>query len=60
MENEMNRNFVKGQIVILDADMANPAAVEVVSQTPLRKYTTVCSADSEWQVMTYRLSPVDE
>lgn len=55
---EMTREFKKGEIVQLDADMANSGTVEVVRQTPLRKFTTVTDGRAQWDVMTYRLSPL--
>ena len=54
----MTREFKKGEIVQLDADMANSGTVEVVRQTPLRKFTTVTDGRAQWDVMTYRLSPL--
>jgi hypothetical protein len=57
---EMTRELLRGQIVWLDIDMVNSGQVEVVRQTPLRKFTTVKSDNSEWDVMTYRLTPVED
>jgi len=48
--------YENGQKVTLDADFANTSTVTVLSQTPKRMFTTVTDGQSEWNVMTYRLT----
>jgi len=47
-----------GEICILDKGFVNAITVEVVLQTPMRRYTTVKIKDSLMEVMTYRLTVV--
>jgi len=56
---DLKRELEPGQIVWLDKDRHNKSQVKVVRQTPRRLFTTVMSLDeeSEWDVMTYRLTP---
>jgi hypothetical protein len=50
--------FISGQKVRLDADMAHSSIVEVMYQSEKRLVTWVKSDRSQWMVGTYRLSPI--
>ena len=54
--------LTKDQEVILDKNFANRSKVIVVNQTKNKMYTTVKSSKgkAKWDVMTYRLSLIDE
>lgn len=59
---ELHPILEKGQIVILDNDLASGGEkVEVVEQTPRRLFTVVKDLDSgrSWIVMSYRLTPTE-
>jgi len=55
--NDLYTLLVAGQQVRLDKGRANSSIVEVVRQTPKGLYTIVTNGESEWSVMTYRLTP---
>ena len=48
--------FEIGQSVRLDKKFRNTSIVEVIWQSSTRMFTTVKSNESEWDVMTRRLS----
>ena len=54
-----------GEIVILDKEYRNSSKVMVLDFTPKEMYATVCDSEGDekngesWQVMTYRLSKID-
>jgi hypothetical protein len=53
---KLRNEFNIGEEVILDKDRANSSIVTVIHQTPNKLFTTVKGGDSEWEVMTARLS----
>lgn len=56
--NKKYEKFNKGEKVRLDKGRINSIIVEVVDQTPKLMFTSVKSDDSQWDVMTYRLSKI--
>ena len=58
---ELYTMLATGQTVWLDKDLADSIKVNVVSQTPKRMFTTVTRNDGldTWEVMTYRLTPLE-
>lgn len=50
--------FEKGEIAILDKGCATESKIEVVEQTPHRKFTRVKDGEAEWNVMTSRLTKI--
>ena len=54
----MYKSLIEGQEVQLDKEHANTSKVTVVSQTPLRLYTTVKNDINTWSVMTDRLTEI--
>jgi len=58
--NRLRAEYKEGSIVWLDRDRSNRSQVTVVRQTPGKLFTTVRGKESEWDVMTNRLSPIEE
>ena len=50
--------FEVGEEVVLDEKYANSSKVKVVYQSPNRLFTTVKGGDSQWDVMTTRLTKI--
>ena len=58
---KLRKELKPGQIVVLDEKFNNSSTVEVVRQTKGKLFTTVKSESGyEWDVMTYRLTDLDE
>lgn len=53
---DLRKEFEIGESVTLDKDLSNSSVVTIVSQTTNKLFTKVSSGQSEWSVMTYRLS----
>jgi hypothetical protein len=51
--------FEKGEVVRLDADFNNSSIVEVISQSPRKLFTRIKDENSDWEVMTDRLSHIE-
>ncbi len=58
--NRLRKEYIEGSIVWLDKDRSNRSQVTVVRQTSGKLFTTVRGGKEEWDVMTIRLSPLDE
>ena len=57
-------NLKEGQIVMLDNEFANRSEVGIHKFTPNELFATVYAKNETgsdmWQVMTYRLTPIDK
>ncbi len=54
-------NLIIGQRVVLDKGYSNSSEVVIKDFTPMKIITTVTDGENssnEWQVLTYRLSPL--
>ena len=52
----IGQKFKTGETVWLDKDTSNSSEVNVISQTPLRLFTSVTDGANNWDVMTSRLT----
>ena len=55
----MRETYTSGEQVRLDVTFRNTSIVEVVCQTPGKMYTRVKSGGEEWDVMTNRLTRLE-
>jgi len=61
--NHNPHNFKTGDTAILDAGFHNSSRVIIVSITPQGMFSAIRLADEhsgQWEVMTYRLTPIKE
>lgn len=59
--NQNPHNLAPGDRVIVDKGYQNSCEVVIKSMTPLSIFSIVVSDDgTEWQTMTYRLSPIEQ
>jgi len=59
-KSSLRQELKEGQSVRLDKEFRNTSIVEVVSQTSGKLYTTVTSEGDTWDVMTNRLTKIEE
>lgn len=52
--------FDKDELATLDENFANSSTVKVTSQTPRRMFTRIKDENSDWEVMTTRLSKIKD
>jgi len=56
--NHNKYNLKEGETVILDAGYNNSSEVVIISFTPNEMFARIKDENSDWEVMTNRLSPL--